>query len=189
MGKLIIFTAPSGAGKTTIVRHLLQQNHSLAFSVSATTRSPRPGEIHGRDYYFFSKADFEQAIRNEAFAEWEEVYQGLFYGTLRSEIDRLWKAGKHVLFDIDVKGAMSLKQQYPEQTLTVFVMPPSPETLFERLRARSTETEASLQKRLAKAKEELLFVNKCDKILVNNVLENALEEAENLVHAFLNEPL
>ncbi|HMQ60315.1 MAG TPA: guanylate kinase [Flavilitoribacter sp.] len=185
MGKLIIFTAPSGAGKTTIVRHLLKVFPNLAFSVSATTRQPRSYEEEGRDYYFVSVSQFRSWIDAGAFAEWQEVYEGQFYGTLHSEISRLWAEGKHIIFDIDVKGAVNLKKTYGDQALSVFVKPPSPEVLFERLNLRRTEDPVSLAKRIAKTKEELSYQNKFDAILVNDVLETALTDAERLVSVFL----
>ncbi len=185
MSKLIIFTAPSGAGKTTIVRHLLEKmKDQLAFSVSATTRARRPHEINGKDYYFLTPAEFRHRISIGDFLEWEEVYDDQFYGTLRSEVDRIWALGKAVLFDIDVRGATNIKQAYPEQTLAIFVKPPSPEILFERLKNRRTETPESLKKRIARATEELSYENRFDQILVNDVLENTLQTAENLVDNF-----
>ncbi|MDX1942971.1 MAG: guanylate kinase [Saprospiraceae bacterium] len=186
MNKLIILTAPSGAGKTTIARHLLKTFDLLAFSVSATTRTRRAHEVEGRDYYFISIEKFKELIAADAFVEWEEVYEDQFYGTLRSEIERLWALGKHIVFDIDVEGALNIKKQYPEQTLIIFVQPPSPEILFERLRERSTEDENSLRKRIAKATRELTYANKCDVILVNDILEKALQEAETIVKQFLS---
>jgi guanylate kinase len=186
MSKLIVLTAPSGAGKTTIVRHLLKTFDDLAFSVSATTRRQREGEVDGRDYYFLSEAEFRTKIKEQAFVEWEEVYQGQFYGTLKTEIERLWQAGKHIIFDIDVQGALNIKEHYPEQTLTIFVKPPSEEVLFNRLRQRNTETPENLRKRMEKASLELSFENKCDKTLVNDVLTEALAEAERIVQAFTN---
>lgn len=186
-GKLIIFTAPSGAGKTTIVRHLLDTFPQLAFSVSATSRAPRGSEIDGRDYYFLSPEKFRQLIDEKAFLEWEEVYAGQFYGTLLSEVERLWGEGKHILFDIDVKGALRLKRKFPERTLSVFVKPPSKETLAERLRGRRTESPEQIEKRIRKAEEELQFDNQFDVILVNDVLERALREAESLVGRFLGQ--
>ncbi|MDX2071260.1 MAG: guanylate kinase [Haliscomenobacter sp.] len=186
MSKLIILTAPSGAGKTTIVRHLLNTMPELAFSISATTRERRPDEAEGKDYYYIGVPEFKQLIAEEAFAEWQEVYPDQFYGTLRSEIDRIWATGKHIVFDIDVKGAVNLKNTYPDQSLAIFVKPPSKEALFERLRRRKTENEESLRKRLAKAEEELTFENKFDHILVNDVLEDALDEAQMLVRRFIH---
>ncbi|MBK7872553.1 MAG: guanylate kinase [Saprospiraceae bacterium] len=186
MNKLIILTAPSGAGKTTVARHLLKTFDSLAFSVSATTRARRAHEVEGRDYYFISIKKFKKLIATDAFVEWEEVYEDQFYGTLRSEIERLWALGKHIIFDIDVEGALNIKKQYPEQTLIIFVQPPSAEILFERLRERSTEDESSLRKRIAKATKELTYANKCDVILVNDILEEALQKAEAIVSEFLS---
>ncbi len=185
MGKLIIVTAPSGAGKTTIVRHLLHTFDCLAFSVSATTRRPRSYEVEGKDYYFVSREQFKAWVAADEFAEWEEVYEGVFYGTLRKEINRLWAEGKHIVFDIDVQGALNLKKTYGNQALSVFVKPPSPEILYERLNRRNTEDPSSLAKRIAKAKEELGFQNKFDAIVVNDVLETALSDAVRLVSDFL----
>ncbi len=186
MNKLLIFTAPSGAGKTTIVRHLLQKYEQLAFSVSATTRTKRAAETDGRDYYFLDKADFEQRIAANAFLEWEEVYEGRYYGTLREEVQRLWAMNKCVVFDIDVVGASNIKQIYPKETLAVFVAPPSFEQLVERLGNRRTETEESFVQRIQKAKEELLFKDSFDTILVNDVLEESLAQAEQIVEKFLS---
>lgn len=183
---MIVLTAPSGAGKTTIVRHLLHTFDNLAFSVSATTRQQREGETDGKDYYFLSEAEFRTKIEAGAFVEWEEVYKGQFYGTLKTEIERLWQAGKHIIFDIDVQGALSIKRHYPDETLTIFIKPPSEEVLFERLRQRNTETPENLRKRMDKASLELRFQNKCDQILVNDVLAEALAEAERIVKAFIN---
>jgi guanylate kinase len=184
-GKLIIFTAPSGAGKTTIVRHLLDTFPQLAFSVSATSRAPRGNEVDGRDYYFLSSEKFRQLIDEKAFLEWEEVYADQFYGTLLSEVERLWGEGRHILFDIDVKGALRLKRKFPERTLSVFVKPPSKDALAERLRGRRTESAEQIEKRIRKAEEELRFDNQFDVILVNDVLERALQEAVSLVGSFL----
>lgn len=185
MDKLLIFTAPSGAGKTTIVRHLLKTFPELAFSISATTRSPRPQELHGRDYYFIQPEEFAERIAAGEFVEWEEFYGGLRYGTLRSEVDRLWSHGKAVVFDVEVKGATSLKEAYPEQSLAIFVKPPTPEVLFERLRARKTENEDSLRKRIARAAEELTYENRFDLVLLNDDLATTLREAEEIVKSFL----
>jgi guanylate kinase len=184
--KLIVFSAPSGSGKTTIVRHLLEQSKlPLAFSISATTRAPRGNEKNGVDYYFLSKEEFEQKIREGAFLEYEEVYPGLFYGTLKSEIERLWASGKAVLFDIDVMGGLTIKKTYPEKTLTVFVKPPSVEALEQRLRNRNTDSEETLQVRLAKSASELEKASAFDEILINDQLEDALRLAETLVIHFL----
>ena len=186
MSKLIILTAPSGAGKTTIVRHLLNTIPELAFSISATTRERRPNEVEGEDYYYIGVAEFKKLIAEDAFAEWQQVYPDQFYGTLRREMDRIWAEGKHIVFDIDVKGAVNLKNAYPDQSLAIFVKPPSKAALFERLRQRKTENEESLRKRLAKAEEELTFENKFDHILVNDVLEDALDEAQMIVRRFIH---
>ncbi len=182
--KLIALTAPSGAGKTTIARHLLSTFDELAFSISATTRERRPHEEHGRDYYFLSKEEFEEKIAQEQFVEWEEVYKGQYYGTLKSEIERIRKNGKHVIFDIDVNGASSIKKVYGDEALVIFVKPPSPEVLFERLRNRKTESAKSLEKRIARARRELTFEDKFDCILINDDLKTALLDAEELVKAF-----
>ena len=183
--KLIIFTAPSGAGKTTIVRHLLKTRKDISFSISACTRAPRYGEVSGMDYYFMSAEEFRRKVAKGDFVEYEEVYDNQFYGTLRSEIERLWKEGKHVLFDIDVKGALAIKQQYGEDALSIFVKPPSFEILKQRLISRKTEDEASLRKRINRVKEEMTFERHSDITLVNNDLELALTEAEKIVEDFL----
>lgn len=185
MNKLILFTAPSGAGKTTIVQHLLQQFNQLSFSVSATNRKRRAHEIHGKDYYFLSTTEFQRRVARGDFLEWEEVYEQQYYGTLKQEIRRIWQAGKHVVFDIDVKGACSIKAAYPD-TLAVFVKPPSPEILFDRLRKRKTETEESLKKRINRAKLELEYENKFDLILVNDILEDTFEKAERIMQNFIS---
>lgn len=184
-GKLIVFTAPSGSGKTTIVRHILNTFPETAFSVSATTRQRRSHEKHGLDYYYLSVETFKLWVENEAFAEWEEVYPGQFYGTLRSEIERLHQIGKHVVFDVDVQGAMSIKHLYPEKTMSIFIKVPDMNILEQRLRARGTETEASLQKRLNKAREELAFENEFDQVLINDNLDMTLQQAGSIVRKFL----
>ena len=181
MHKLIVFTAPSGAGKTTIVRHLLGRFGQLAFSVSATTRAKRPHEQDGVDYYFLSQEDFQKKIAEDAFVEWQEVYRNQFYGTLKSEIERLTSIGKFIIFDIEVKGASNIKKFYRDEVEVVFVKPPSLRVLIERLRNRKTETPQSLQKRIRRAKEELKYENKFDVILVNDILEVTLKEAEMIV--------
>jgi len=185
MGKLILITAPSGAGKTTIVRHLLSTYADLDFSVSATNRKKRKHEKHGRDYYFISTKEFKQRIKAGDFLEYEEVYEGQYYGTLKSEIERLWEAKKHIIFDIDVKGAVNIKKEYPDNSLAVFIKPPSPEVLFERLRNRKTETADSLKKRIARATKELTYENRFDVVLVNDVLEVALNDAETIIESYL----
>lgn len=185
--KLIIFSAPSGAGKTTIVRHLLKQfPNDLAFSISASTREPRGNEVDGKDYYFISKDDFLHRIAKQEFIEFEEVYSGTFYGTLRSEVERIWAEGKNVIFDIDVVGGLRLKSKFPEEALAIFVNPPSLEILKERLSGRGTDSPEKLQERFAKAEHELTFADKFDVILNNNELEKACAEAEKLVKDFIS---
>ena len=186
-GKLIVFSAPSGSGKTTIVHHLLKQEGlNLAFSVSATSRAKRGKEIDGKDYYFISNEKFQEYINNDAFVEWEEVYKGTKYGTLKSEIERLWKAGKNVIFDIDVKGGLNIKKQFPKETLAVFVKPPSVEELKKRLESRGTETLEKIQMRLDKANEELSYSRDFDTILINDDLHKAQKTATYLVKGFLS---
>mgnify|MGYP001563399857 CR=1 FL=1 len=185
-GKLIIFSAPSGAGKTTIVHHVLKRfSDQLEFSISACTRAMRPNEVEGKDYHFMSTEDFKSKIKKNEFVEWEEVYQGQFYGTLKSEIERIWNSGKHVIFDLDVQGGISLKRKFGRQAYAVFVMPPSVEILELRLKQRQTEAPESLAKRITKAKEEILVAGQFDKILVNENLEKACADAEKLVAEFL----
>ncbi|MCB0520146.1 MAG: guanylate kinase [Lewinellaceae bacterium] len=187
MSKLIVVTAPSGAGKTTIVHHLLDTfSQRLAFSVSATTRQKRDKEEEGKDYYYIDVPKFKQLIAEGAFLEWEEVYENQFYGTLKSEVERLWGAGKSVIFDIDVKGAINLQKAYPGNMLTIFIKPPSEEVLLSRLRKRRSESEESLRKRIAKATYELTFEKYFDIVLVNDVLETALKEAEAIVSKWLD---
>lgn len=184
--KLIIFSAPSGAGKTTLVQRIVRKfSDQLEFSISACTRAMRPNEINGKDYYFISSDEFKNMIKKNEFAEWEEVYQGQFYGTLNSELERIWNSGKNVIFDLDVQGGLNLKRKYGRQAFAIFVMPPSIEVLESRLRDRNTETPESLAKRVSKAKEELLVADQFDKIIVNEDLEKAYAEAERLVDEFL----
>ncbi len=186
-GKLIVFSAPSGSGKTTIVRHLLAQKElHLDFSISATSRQKRGEEIDGKDYYFLSPDEFQQKIKENAFVEHEEVYKDNFYGTLKSELERIWALNKHVVFDIDVIGGLEIKRQFPEQTLSVFVSPPSVEELERRLRFRQTETEEKIQMRLAKAEREIAVSDKFDVILKNYDLENAKNDAYKLVSDYLS---
>jgi len=184
-GKLFIFSAPSGAGKTTIVKQLLQLNPNLEFSISATSRAIREGEIEKKDYYFISADQFRKKIKNNEFLEWEEVYENQYYGTLKSELERIWEKGHHVIFDVDVVGGLNIKNAYPENALSVFVMPPSIEALKERLTNRCTENEASLKKRLEKADYELSFADKFDVILVNDELKAAVSEANKIVNNFI----
>ena len=186
-GKLLIFTAPSGAGKTTIVRHLLRTYDELAFSVSATNRPIREGEVDGKSYHFLTTEEFKSKVAAGDFVEYEEVYPGRMYGTLRSEIERLWALGKVVVFDIEVKGATNLKKLYPDNSTAIFVNPPSPEVLFKRLRDRNTESEADLEVRIARAGMELGFVDSFDVVLENDKLAVALVEAEEIVRGVLAE--
>jgi guanylate kinase len=184
-GKCILFSAPSGAGKTTIVRHLLAQNPLLAFSISACSRAPRGVEEDGKDYYFLGLEKFQQKIKEEAFLEWEEVYDDNYYGTLKEEVERIWSLGKTVVFDVDVVGALNIKKQLGERALAIFVQAPSYEELERRLRSRSTESEEKIQMRMAKAKEEMAKAESFDVILENIDLSNACQKAEQLVDQFL----
>ena len=187
-GKLIVFSAPSGSGKTTIVRHLLQQRHlNLEFSISATSRKKRGDEKDKKDYYFISVREFKNKIKNDEFLEWEEVYRDNFYGTLKSEIERIWALGKHVIFDIDVVGGLRIKKKFPEETLAVFVKPPSVDELKIRLKKRSTESDDKINMRVAKASVEMATAPQFDKIIKNYDLDVALNEAEELVADFVKE--
>lgn len=184
--KVIVITAPSGAGKTSITRHLLNTfQDKLTFSISAATRKPRGNEKHGVDYYFISEEDFKNKIQNEEFAEWEMVYEGKYYGTLKSELARIWNDGKIPVLDIDVKGAIHVEQQYPEATLSIFIEPPSVDELKRRLLSRGTENEESLNARVNKATYEISFKNSFDHIIVNDNLERARKQAEEITRAFL----
>ena len=185
--KIVVITAPSGAGKTSITRYLLSTFQRLAFSISAATRQPRSYETDGVDYYFISLEDFQQKIKAKEFAEWEMVYEGKYYGTLKSELERIWNNGQVPLLDIDVKGAIHVKQQYPKSLLTIFIEPPSIEELKRRLESRGTETAESLQARVNKASYELSFKDYFDECIVNDNLEKACAEAEEIVRTFLNE--
>jgi len=186
-GKLIVFSAPSGSGKTTIVRHLLKQKElNLEFSISATSRKKRGNEVDGKDYYFLSLKEFKNNIKNDAFLEWEEVYRDNFYGTLNSEVERIWAMGKHVIFDIDVSGGLRIKRKFPEQTLAIFVKPPSIDELKIRLKKRKTEDIDKINMRVAKASAELATAPLFDVVIENDNLENALNEAHNLVSDFVN---
>lgn len=186
-GKLIVFSAPSGSGKTTIVRHLLEQQElNLEFSISATSREKRGLEEHAKDYYFLSLKEFKSKIKNEEFLEWEEVYRDNFYGTLKTEVERIWAKGKHVIFDIDVSGGLRIKRKFPEYTLAVFVKPPSIDELKIRLKKRQTESKDKINMRIAKASAELATAPLFDTIVLNDNLEKALEESYNLVSEFLN---
>lgn len=187
-GKLIVFSAPSGSGKTTIVQHLLsQEDLNLAFSVSCTSREPRENEKNGENYYFLSLSDFKQHIKNNDFLEWEEVYRDNFYGTLKSEVERLWDQGKNVIFDIDVAGGLRIKRKFPEQTLAVFVKPPSIDELKIRLKSRNTENDERINMRIAKASVELATAPQFDHIIKNYDLDVALKDAYELVADFVKE--
>jgi len=188
-GKLLIVAGPSGSGKTTIVRHLLGIYPRLAFSISACSRQQRKGEIDGEDYYFLSVEQFKEKIEKGKFLEWEQVYPGSYYGTLRSEVERLWKAGRDVIFDIDVKGAMNLKKYYPECSMAIFIQPPSLNALEERLKNRKTETPEFFEQRIKKASEELSYSHQFDAIIQNNDLQIAFKEAEDLAEVFLRNNL
>ncbi len=182
--KVIIFSAPSGAGKSTIVGHLLKKFPFLEFSVSATSRKPRGEEVDGKHYYFFSTDQFESKIRNGEFVEYEEVYAGSYYGTLKSEVERIWDKGNIIIFDIDVKGGVNLKRLYGANAMAIFIQPPSIEELRKRLIGRGTDSAEAIERRVAKAAEELTYAGKFDKIIVNDSLDVALKEAEDMVAAF-----
>lgn len=181
-----MFSAPSGSGKTTIVRHLLKQKElNLEFSISATSRDKRGEEIHGKDYYYLSLEDFKSKIKNDEFLEWEEVYRDNFYGTLKTEVERIWALGKTVIFDIDVSGGLRIKRKFPEQTLALFVKPPDLNELVRRLKDRGEETEDKISMRVAKAPAELATAPLFDVIVVNDNLNKALDEAYHLVSEFI----
>ena len=186
-GKCVIFSAPSGAGKTTIVHHLLKQNIGLEFSVSACSREPRPGETDGRDYHFLGIDKFKENIANNEFVEWEEVYTNNFYGTLKAEMERIWSEGKVVIFDVDVIGGLNLKKQFQDDAFALFVQPPSYEELEKRLRGRSTETEEKINQRMEKARKELAFASEFDAVLINDNLEEACNKAKSFVTNFLTQ--
>ncbi len=184
-GKLVIFSAPSGAGKSTIVQYLMNKEMGLAFSISATSRKPREGEVDGREYHFMAPEKFRDLIEKKAFIEWEEVYPGQFYGTLRSELDRIWEQDGHAVFDIDVQGGLNLKKEFGDRACAICIGPPSAEVLENRLRSRGSDDESSLRKRLDKAEYELQFAPQFDHIVVNDHLEEAQSEALTLVREFL----
>jgi len=184
-GKLLIFSAPSGAGKTTIVKHLLTQNFNLEFSISATNRPMRANEVNGKDYHFLSTEDFQNKIHNDEFLEWEEVYKGCFYGTLKSEVDRITNNGNNVIFDVDVVGGLNIKKYYEDKALAIFIQPPSVEELENRLRSRSSDSEEVIRNRVDKFIYELSYANRFDTIIVNDKLEDALNEAEETLRKFL----
>lgn len=183
-GKAIIFSAPSGSGKTTLVKHLLKSNTDLSFSISATTRPQRGDEVHGKDYYFLSSDHFEQLIAQEAFVEWEEVYPGRFYGTLKTEIDRIWESRKNVIFDIDVKGGVALKEYFGDQALAVFVKVSSLNELHRRLTHRATDSSDSIEQRLKKASHEMEFADRFDLVINNDHLETSLLKVQQAYTSF-----
>ena len=182
---MIVLSSPSGAGKTTIVRYLLERELPLLFSISACSRNRRPNEIDGKDYYFLSIDDFKAKVANNAFVEWEEVYENNFYGTLKSEIDRIWSSHQHVVFDVDVGGGLNLKKHFGGRALSIFIEPPSLDVLFKRLKNRATETEKSLNKRIEKATHEMKFSSSFDLIIINDRLEKAKKDAFEKVSKFL----
>jgi guanylate kinase len=185
-GKLIILTAPSGSGKTSITKFLLNKYPQLAFSISAATRNPRGKELHGVDYYFMDVDEFQKHIQQNDFIEWEMVYEGKYYGTLKSEIDRIWAEKRTPVLDIDVQGAIHIKKQFPENTLSLFVEPPSVDVLRKRLESRGTETPESLQARISKASYELTFKDEFDHVILNDELEKACAQTEKLIREFLD---
>ncbi len=185
-GKIIIICAPSGAGKTTLLKEVIQQFDNLEFSVSATSRQPRKNEKHGKDYYFLSEKDFKKRIAENQFVEWEEVYEGTFYGTPRSELTRIWQKNKHVVFDVDVLGGMNIKKQYPLTSLSVFIQPPSLNTLRERLLGRGSETPVSIEKRINRASYEMDFAPKFDARIINDDLQKATAQLQEVFTRFLS---
>lgn len=187
MGKLIIFSAPSGSGKTTIVHHIMKQIEGLEFSISATSRQPRGAEQNGKDYYFLSGEEFDRRIAEDAFVEWEEVYAGTKYGTLRSEMERIWAKGHTILFDVDVKGGVRLKEIFGADALSIFVMPPSIEELRRRLVGRATDSPEKIEQRIAKADEEISYADRFDRVIINDDLEVAVDQVRAAVEDFIND--
>lgn len=185
MGKVLIFSAPSGSGKTTIVKHLLKRFPELEFSISATSRAPRGEERDGVDYYFMDRAEFMARVEEGEFLEWEEVYAGTCYGTLRAEIDRIWDQGHVVVFDVDVVGGLNIKKLFGEQALSIFIMPPSVAVLRARLEGRGTDAPEAIERRLAKAEQEIAYAERFDRVIVNDDLETAYDEATQVVGDFL----
>jgi len=185
VGKLIVISAPSGAGKTSIVHHLLKSMDELSFSVSACSREKRDNETHGKDYYFLGVEGFQNKIKEDAFLEWEQVYENQYYGTLKSEIERIWSEGKIVIFDVDVIGGLNIKKQYPKECLSLFIMPPSLEVLAERLLGRRSESDESLHKRLDKAEEEIAQNQEFDRVILNDDFEIACEETVEVITNFI----
>jgi guanylate kinase len=185
-GKLIVISAPSGSGKTSIVRQVLASDLNLEFSVSACSRSPRDNEVHGKDYYFLSAEEFRNKIDQGEFIEWEEVYTGNYYGTLKSEVERIWKKGNHVIFDVDVVGGLNIKKQFPENCLAIFIKAPSVTELEKRLRGRSTDSEETIKSRLQKADHEISFAPLFDEIIVNINLEEAVRQTRDIIREFIH---
>jgi len=186
MGKAILFSAPSGCGKTTIIRELMQYFDCFGFSISATSRAPREGEVDGKDYYYLSHEEFKARVATGDFLEWEEVYEGTCYGTLKSEVERLWDGGQVIVFDVDVNGGRNIKRYFGADALSIFVMPPSVEVLEQRLRSRGTDSEESIRKRLARSAKELELAPQFDVTIVNDDLQRAVEETRKVIEAFLN---
>ena len=186
-GKCVILCAPSGAGKTSITKYLLGKDLNLEFSISACNRNMRPNEVNGIDYHFLTTEAFKNHIKNDDFIEWDEVYDNMFYGTLKSEINRIWESGKNVIFDVDVKGGLSLTNYFGKNALAIFIQPPSIKVLEERLRKRGTETEETIQRRITKAYKELEFANQFDHVVLNNNLEVAQKDTYNIIKTFLNQ--
>jgi guanylate kinase len=186
VGKLIVISAPSGAGKTSIVHQLLKDMPELAFSVSASSRESRENEVHGKDYYFLGVEGFQKKIKEDAFLEWEQVYKNQYYGTLKSEIERIWSEGKTIIFDVDVVGGLNIKKQYPKECLSIFIMPPSIEVLAERLIGRGSESDESVKKRLDKAEEEISKNKKFDTIIFNDDFKTACEQTKEIITNFIN---
>lgn len=186
-GKLVIISAPSGAGKTTIAKHLLNSGLSLSFSVSATTRAPRGSEIDGKDYFFMSVPEFKKRIEDSEFVEWEEVYKDHLYGTLKSELERIWKSGNHVLFDVDVKGGINLKKIFGTRSIAIFVMPPSVDELENRLIRRATDSPEVIKMRVSKARKEIESAHQFDTVIVNHQLDKTKEEVHQIVSSFLED--
>lgn len=186
MGKLIVISAPSGAGKTSIVRNLLKEMPSLSFSISACSREKRENEVDGKDYHFLGVEGFQNKIKEDAFLEWEQVYENQYYGTLKSEVERIWSEGKTVIFDVDVVGGLNIKKQYPKECLSLFIMAPSLEVLAERLIGRGSESDESLQKRLDKAEEEIARNQEFDVVILNDDLEIACKETMEVITNFIN---
>ena len=186
MGKIIVISAPSGAGKTSIVHQLLNDIHTLSFSVSASSREKRENEVHGKDYYFLGAEGFHKKIKEDAFLEWEQVYENQYYGTLKSEIERIWSEDKTVIFDVDVVGGLNIKKKYPKECLSIFIMPPSIEVLAERLISRGSDSDESVKKRLEKAEEEISKSKYFDTIILNDNFEIACEHAKEIITNFIN---